>query len=134
TGEALMPANSTLCFAGPYVGLNFSTMFVAASTGAGMSHFDVHRNLRKKRCHDVSFSQAGQSLNVDRSKLNECLPMQQEFSEDGHADLAPHATGVVEGISVADVRYCSDQNEILVQFAKPVPISVTFASTNCSRP
>merc|ERR1719443_2654101 len=63
-------------------------------------------------CKDHSFTKSGQEISVD---VSDCVP---------------------SGITVSDVKYCSDSNQIKVTVkdkAVPIPISALLSKTSCAQ-
>ncbi|CAE8651906.1 unnamed protein product, partial [Polarella glacialis] len=114
SGAAKIPASSTLCFAsGSRLGLSLFAIVVTDNSGAGKMNLDVSWGMMGWSCPDVAFSQDGQSLKVEQDKL-----------KDHFRHMA----------RVRDVKYCSDQGEVVLHFARPLHIPVTLRKTACDNP
>ncbi|CAE8590064.1 unnamed protein product, partial [Polarella glacialis] len=110
TGSAAMPPDASLCFEGLRLGLTLKAKFVTGASSSGKVDFEVS-GLVSAKCVEIPFSPIGQSMHVNPSLLDKCLP---------------------DVVGLADVKFCSDQKEVMLEFSRPMAISVNLQKARCT--
>lgn len=112
SGSEKLPHNTT-CFTGASFGVTLRANITMLDDNVGDCSFIVSWGLVRARCPDVLFSQNGQFLEVNQTALADCLP---------------------SSVSVSSIRYCSDQEDIRIEFAQPLPVIAYLPKSDCSLP
>ncbi|CAE8584205.1 unnamed protein product [Polarella glacialis] len=112
TGAGTLPSPpAKVCFVGPEFGVTLSAVLEMVQEGAGNLSFVLSWGKVKARCPDLAFTHQGQILSMDEAALDLCLP---------------------ETVKLGNVRYCSDQNNILLEFSKPISLFAYLPIAACA--
>jgi len=110
SGNSPFPAGVDRCYSASRIGVTVDFKIRMTSDSDGTLDFNVS-GLLSVNCPEVPLSQTGQTIAVDETAFNACLPPL---------------------VRLDTVTYCSDQDDLVIKFARPMPLQLHLSPLDCA--